>query len=106
MLEADPDPALWPLERLHVSGEPLSGDLVRRLDAKLPASCLVLNIYGSAEVTADATSLTLDQPARAAAASGAAGIGLPLPGVEILLLDERKRPVAPCAIGEIHVGGL
>ena len=37
------------------SGEPLQEQLLRRLQAALPAQAPILNIYGCTEVSADAT---------------------------------------------------
>ena len=100
--EAGVGAGLWPLKRLHVSGEPLPADLLPRLAERLSADCVVLNIYGSAEVTADVTAARL----ALSAAPGRVPIGAPLPGCEIWLLDGRRRPVAPGAVGEMHVAGV
>lgn len=44
------------------SGEPLSEQLLRQLQAALPAQVHILNIYGCAEVSADATCCCLQAP--------------------------------------------
>ncbi|GAB3120216.1 condensation domain-containing protein [Novispirillum itersonii] len=108
LLEADPDPAPWPLHRLHLSGEPLPTVLLPRLKEKLRPEAVVLNIYGSSEVTADVTAAVLDLSADPAAtqAAAVAAIGRPLPGCTLWLLDATGQPVPPGAVGEIHVAGV
>ena len=44
------------------SGEPLSKPLLRQLQEVLPARLCILNIYGCAEVSADATCCCLQAP--------------------------------------------
>ncbi|GAB3120230.1 non-ribosomal peptide synthetase [Novispirillum itersonii] len=108
LLEADPDPTPWPLHRLHLSGEPLPTVLLPRLKEKLRPEAVVLNIYGSSEVTADVTAAVLDLSADPAAtqAAAVAAIGRPLPGCTLWLLDATGQPVPPGAVGEIHVAGV
>ncbi|WP_273727517.1 non-ribosomal peptide synthetase [Brucella gallinifaecis] len=93
----------WPLKRLHLSGEPLGADLVARLAPRLDPDTLVLNIYGSAEVTADVTCHRIDLGTITDTAR--IPIGRPLPGCTIWLLDANRRPVAQGAVGEMHVTG-
>ncbi|WP_407977228.1 condensation domain-containing protein [Brucella pseudogrignonensis] len=94
---------LWPLKHLHLSGEPLGADLVARLAPRLAPDTIVLNIYGSAEVTADVTFHRIDLSAITGTAR--IPIGRPLPGCTIWLLDANRRPVAEGAVGEMHVAG-
>jgi amino acid adenylation domain-containing protein len=67
------------------------------------ASFRLVNGYGPAEATVVATW----GPVAAAgpAEQGLPGIGRPLPGVALALLDPRLRPVPPGAPGEICLGG-
>lgn len=97
---ADPAAALAPLRLCVTSGEAISADLAARVTAALP-QCRLLNLYGSSEVSADAT-WHLVEPGTA----GLVPIGRPIPGNRILLLDGGGNPVPPGAPGEIHVGGV
>lgn len=102
MIAADEGGATWPLRRLHISGEALPGSLLGMLRNRLSADCVVLNIYGSAEVTADVTfwqAQDLDH-------QGAVPIGRPLPGCRIWLLDQTGQPVPQGSVGEIHAEGI
>ncbi|CCB71675.1 Non-ribosomal peptide synthetase modules (plasmid) [Streptantibioticus cattleyicolor NRRL 8057 = DSM 46488] len=58
----------------------------------------ILNTYGPTEATVTATCAEL-RPGRPVT------IGRPLPTCTVVLLDERRRPVADGAVGEICVGG-
>ncbi len=87
------------LRRLTSSGEPLTGDLVERLRALLP-ECRLLNLYGSTEVTADASWYA---PARGT--DGPVPIGRPLANVRLRLLGRAGEPVPMGAVGEVYVGG-
>ena len=94
--------ALHSLQRLRtwsLSGETLTGDLFSRLQRLLPA-CRFLNWYGSTEVTADATAISLE-PEHA----DIVPIGRPLPNTEVYVVDGRLSPVPIGALGEICVGG-
>lgn len=102
MIAADDGGAVWPLRRLHISGEALPGDLLGLLRGRLHDDCAVLNIYGSAEVTADVTAWQV----RDLDHHGAAPIGQPLPGCSIWLLDQTGQPVPQGGVGEIHAEGV
>ncbi|MCT9933198.1 non-ribosomal peptide synthetase [Planotetraspora sp. A-T 1434] len=72
----------------------------------------VYNLYGPTETTVVATYAEVTRaPARdGAAQDGTPGddappIGLPLPKMRAYVLDERRRPVPPGQVGELHVGG-
>lgn len=93
--------APWPLRLLHVSGEPLDRPLLRRLRPKLADNTVILNLYGSSEVTADATVARIDP----AADDTDIPIGLPLPGCIARILDPEGRPVPPGMVGELHLSG-
>jgi acyl-coenzyme A synthetase/AMP-(fatty) acid ligase/acyl carrier protein len=82
------------------SGEVLSPDLVGRFRKSLPNAKL-LNIYGSSEVTADATcyDATLSE------ALTSVPIGRPIDNTHVVILDSHKMLVPPLVPGEIHIGG-
>jgi non-ribosomal peptide synthetase-like protein len=87
-----------PLPTVHlliVSGEPCSETLVARWAT--PARRL-LNVYGPTETTVNAT-VAECRPGRPVS------IGVPLPGYQVELLDEERRPVGPGQPGELYIAG-
>ena len=89
------------LQRLRVwsfSGEPLDAELVRRMGLLIP-NCRIVNIYGSSEVAADATTSQIGRGKPIA-------IGGPIMNAEVHLMDDRSELVAPGDIGEICIGGV
>ena len=81
------------------SGEALAGDLAERFFERLPGR-LLLNLYGSSEVAADATWFEVTPSAR----SGPPPIGRPIDNMQAYILDTQRRlaPVgvpANCIIG-------
>jgi thioesterase domain-containing protein len=83
------------------SGEALAGDLAERFFERLPGRVLV-NLYGSSEVAADATWFEVTPNVR----SGPTPIGWPIDNVQAYILDAQRRPVPVGVPGELHIGGL
>ncbi|WP_433654668.1 amino acid adenylation domain-containing protein [Nocardia sp. CA-128927] len=79
-----------------LSGEPTNPALVTQLRAGNP-DVRIINSYGSSEVAGDVSWHDL--------APGDVAIGAPVPGVELQVLDQYLRPVAPGAVGELYVRG-
>ena len=82
------------------SGETLPVELARRFSAAMPHSKL-LNLYGSSEVTADATWHEVgdgDAPTRMP-------IGRPIANTQSYILDTRLRPLPVGVTGELYIGG-
>jgi amino acid adenylation domain-containing protein len=82
------------------SGEYLPDDLSRRFRIACPGAML-LNLYGSSEVTADVTwhevgELPENMPVP---------IGKPISNSQIYILDSHMQPVPVGVAGQIHVGG-
>ncbi|WP_153349226.1 non-ribosomal peptide synthetase, partial [Nocardia aurantia] len=63
----------------------------------------LINMYGITETTVHVTYRPLDA---ATATAGGSPVGRPLPGLRILVLDNRLRPVPAGVPGEIYVGGV
>ena len=82
-----------------VGGEELRPDLARELLCSRPDARLV-NLYGSAEVSGEATfhRVTGDETARVP-------IGRPGPNVRAYVLDPGGEPLPPGVWGELYVGG-
>ncbi|NNG89292.1 amino acid adenylation domain-containing protein, partial [Streptomyces cacaoi] len=80
-------------------GEPLPGDLVRGIHARLPGA-RVWNAYGPTEATVYATAWEC-----VPGAEGDPPIGTPVTGTDCRVLDERLRPVPPGTTGELYLAG-
>ncbi len=82
------------------SGEALTMELARRFRENYPKAVL-LNLYGSSEVAADASYFEYDG---GASESGVA-IGRPIANTRVYLLDAQRQPVPVGVVGELYVGG-
>lgn len=85
------------LRRLLLMGEAVSESLVRGLHAAAPDMALA-NLYGPTETVA-ATWYQIPPASR-----GIVPIGWPIPGRDVLLLDELDRECPPGVVGEIVIG--
>jgi amino acid adenylation domain-containing protein len=95
------------LESLRYSlfcGEALYDDLVIEWTARLP-NARVQNVYGPTEATIFCLSYDCDRGAPHKAANGILSIGRPMKDVEILIVDENRRPVAQGEKGELCLAG-
>jgi acyl-coenzyme A synthetase/AMP-(fatty) acid ligase/acyl carrier protein len=102
LLEVEPElGGRVPHLRLWVSsGEALGRDLVRRFRESVPRAVL-LNLYGSSEVSADST---FHEVGYADALAGVP-IGRPIDNTGIYILDGRQQPVPIGVAGELYIGG-
>lgn len=103
MLEALRAPSMPPLPELtlwSVSGEALNRDLAAQFLHQLPHATL-LNLYGSTEVSGDATAQDVTVPGDHAVVA----IGRPLPGAQCYVVDQALQLVPPGTPGELLVGG-
>ncbi|MBS0500881.1 MAG: amino acid adenylation domain-containing protein [Proteobacteria bacterium] len=80
------------------SGEALPIETVRAFRGRLPGARLI-NLYGASEAACDDTWTEVVDAERPP------GIGGPIAGASIYLLDDRMRVVENGGLGEIHVGG-
>jgi amino acid adenylation domain-containing protein/thioester reductase-like protein len=83
------------------SGEALPIDLYRRFSERLPDAVLV-NVYGTSEVSADATY----HDTRQNGTLPCVPIGRPIAGTQVYLLDAHMQPVPVGVPGELYVGGV
>ena len=83
------------------SGEHLPRALVDQFQSSLPNSIL-LNLYGSSEVSADVTCMEVRSPVRGSGIS----IGRPISNTKIYLLDSQRQLVPIGVPGELYVGGV
>jgi amino acid adenylation domain-containing protein len=93
-----------------LSGEALGHRLPQILASMLP-QCRLINLYGSSEVSADATGCIVEVAERRSEASavvdapGGDCIGRPLRNTQAYILDESLRPVPMGVAGELYIGG-
>jgi amino acid adenylation domain-containing protein len=83
------------------SGEALPVELWRRFQARLPGRVL-LNLYGSSEVSADVTYYESGQDG---CEEGSVPIGVPIANTQVYVLDQRQQVTPVGVAGEIYVGG-
>ncbi len=83
------------------SGEALSWALAQRFHTRVPEAIL-LNLYGSSEVAADATWYD----SRAGYPFACVPIGRPIANMEVHILDDALKPVPMGESGELYVGGV
>jgi len=84
---------------VNLAGEPLRRELVNRL-YELPWIEAVYNLYGPSEDTTYSTGCLVGREE-----SVEPSIGRPLPGGRVVVLDGRRQPSAPGAVGELWLGG-
>jgi len=97
---ADVGSLLGGLRHCICSSEAFPGDLARRFRRLLP-NCVLLNLYGSSEASADSTCHEVD------VADGAqVHIGRPIPGNLLAILDPAGNVLPVGAAGEIVIGGI
>jgi amino acid adenylation domain-containing protein len=94
--------ALSPTGELVVGGEMLIGDVVDRWRRTHPGAAVV-NEYGPTEATVGCCTFRIGPEDEIA--PGATPIGLPTPGTDLYVLDERLRPVGPGTVGELYIAG-
>ncbi|MCT9933174.1 AMP-binding protein [Planotetraspora sp. A-T 1434] len=88
------------LDHLLLAGEPLSGELVSGLRSALPAIRLV-NLYGPTESILATWHEVGDTPS--GDLRGRVPIGRPIPGREVLVLDELDRPCPDGVTGSLVI---
>ncbi|MFC9861634.1 MULTISPECIES: non-ribosomal peptide synthetase [unclassified Streptomyces] len=94
--------SLSPTRDLVVGGEMLLGDVVERWRETHPGAA-VINEYGPTEATVGCCTFRIEPGDRIA--PGATPIGVPTPGTELYVLDERLAPVGAGTAGELYIAG-
>lgn len=98
LLNNDLQAKLPKLKLWITSGEALSTDLLQNFRQKMP-DCILLNLYGSSEVSADVTCYRVGSQDKTAA------IGRPIANTQIHLLDRNLQPVPVGVTGELYISG-
>ncbi|TDC67424.1 non-ribosomal peptide synthetase, partial [Streptomyces hainanensis] len=91
------------LRRVLCAGDVLGRELVARFQ-RVADRVELVNAYGPAEATVNATAFTTPE-ADEGGAAGAPPIGRPTPNTRVYVLDESLRPVPPGVLGELYVAG-
>jgi len=91
-----PDLKLW-----ISSGEALPEETLEMFRRSMPGA-LLLNLYGSSEVMADATWFDFGHDKEPKTIL----IGRPIAGTQVYVLDEQMQPVPVGVAGELYIGGL
>ena len=94
------DVTLPKLEYCFTSGEPLSASLARNYLKIIPNGVLV-NLYGSSEVAADATYYEI----RCGELVSSVPIGRPIANTQVYVLDAHVEAVPVGVTGELYIGG-
>jgi len=92
-----------PIETLQywfVSGEALSVDIARRVDAAMPHTG-IFNLYGSTEVLSD----VLFTSVRGHEHTASVPLGKPIDNVAVTIVDSQNNPVPDGVVGQIVVTG-
>ncbi|MEU8046839.1 amino acid adenylation domain-containing protein [Micromonospora echinofusca] len=89
------------LRYVFTSGEALPADLAERFATVLPGVVL-MNLYGTSEVSADVSHHTLVP----GAGLSSVPIGRPLSNMRLYVLDRHRDPVPVGVPGELYVGGI
>ncbi|XXF74928.1 amino acid adenylation domain-containing protein [Myxococcaceae bacterium GXIMD 01537] len=91
------------LRRVCVGGEPLPSATVQKL-LSIREQVEVWNLYGPTEATIDAVAHRC-RPGQVGAHGATEPIGLPIRGMEALVLDGKLRPVPDGVPGELYLAG-
>lgn len=94
---ADAGGALRGLRRLVCSGEPVSADLLARVDKALDRKAQLLNNFGATETSGAVVRGELAPPVPK--------LGRPTPGSQAYVLDDALQPVPPGVVGEVYYAG-
>lgn len=89
------------LKYWSTGAEALSADLAQWFRERVPQGILI-NLYGSSEVAADATFYEASEDA---SAQPRIPIGRPIANTRVYVLDERMEPVPIGVPGELYIGG-
>lgn len=87
------------LKKLVVSGSLCSPELAKQIEERL--KCTLLNAYGLIEGTSVVTMTRMEDSYDVRMNT----VGRPIPGVEIMIVDENRKPVNEGEVGELAIKG-
>jgi amino acid adenylation domain-containing protein len=103
LLTASQPEKILPKNYLILGGEPLSWNLVEKLQQYAP-NCQIFNHYGPTEATVGVLTYALNgEPIKEQ--SETVPLGRPLNNIQIYILDHHLQPVPIGVSGELHIGG-
>lgn len=103
LLTASQPEKILPRNYLILGGEPLSWNLVAKLQQYAP-NCQIINHYGPTEATVGVLTYSLNDEL-IPETSETVPLGRPLGNIQIYILDHHLQPVALGVPGELHIGG-
>ncbi|MCC5632727.1 amino acid adenylation domain-containing protein [Nostoc sphaeroides CHAB 2801] len=103
LLTASQPEKILPRNYLILGGEPLSWNLVAKLQQYAP-NCQIINHYGPTEATVGVLTYSLNDEL-IPEPSETVPLGRPLGNIQIYILDHHLQPVALGVTGELHIGG-
>ena len=101
LLEAGP--GVLPTTILFTGGEVATWQLYHR--ARELGNCRIFNHYGPSETTVGSLIFDVAEASPTDRLRPSVPIGLPITNTVVVLLDDRRRPVAPGMVGQIAIGG-
>ncbi len=103
LLTASQPEKILPRNYLILGGEPLSWNLVAKLQQYAP-NCQIINHYGPTEATVGVLTYLLNDELTPES-SETVPLGRPLGNIQIYILDHHLQPLPIGVPGEIHIGG-
>ncbi len=104
LLSASQPEKIIPRKYLILGGEPLSWDLVAKLQHYAP-NCQILNHYGPTETTVGVLTYALGHRLHSDLLSQTVPLGRPLSNIQVYILDNYLQPVPIGVPGEVYIGG-
>lgn len=102
MNQRDATPAHFAsFDRLYSGGAPIAPAVVEAFAQRFGRS--IRTSYGMTELTAPSHLAPAEGSIPVDPGSGALSIGIPVPGVDVIVVDEARRPLGPDEVGELVV---
>ncbi|OZF26154.1 non-ribosomal peptide synthetase [Rhodococcus sp. 14-2483-1-2] len=102
---SDAGARLSSVRRWICSGERLTGHTAATLTSLIPGVELI-NLYGTTEITGDATIFAINSAESVDQGDSGVSIGVPTPNTEAIVLDRNLRLVPPGVPGDLYLGGV
>lgn len=90
-------------DRIYSGGAPIAPAVVEAFRQRFRRS--IRTSYGMTELTAPSHLAPADGPIPVDPQSGALSIGIPIPGTDVIVVDDARRPLGTGEVGEIVVRG-
>lgn len=90
-------------DRIYSGGAPIAPAVVEAFAKRFGRS--IRSSYGMTELTAPSHLAPCEGLIPVDSGSGALSIGIPVPGIDVIVVDEARRPLGPGEVGELVVRG-